>query len=240
MNALKKRNITSIAGCLIIGLVLLGIEALIYGLSAILAEALGIKPLIMTGSVLDDMIPACPHFIIPYGWAYIYWVTTPVTLLKCGKPHLANVVVTYLLALFLCGILLTLLPTQMDRIAEGLYDTDKVGFFWDLLHFCYLTDGKYTASCLIPSLHCFNTTFFHLSACTQPNTSRGYKIYSWISLVLISVSTLFTKQHYLIDVVTGIALATLLYYGLMRFQLGSRLVATLQRRMSSHIRNQIL
>ena len=69
----------------------------------------------------------------------------------------------------------------------------------------YSSDVKY--NCL-PSLHvaqCFLAAF----TCSRVHRGVGAAAAVWASLV--ALSTLYTKQHYVLDVVTGIVLAGLAY-----------------------------
>jgi membrane-associated phospholipid phosphatase len=73
----------------------------------------------------------------------------------------------------------------------------------------YGSDVRY--NCL-PSLHVAQC-FIAATVCHRVHRGVGRAAFVWASLV--AVSTLFTKQHYLLDVIGGMALA----YGACRFAL---------------------
>ncbi len=196
---------------LLIGILLIVYEVLIYGFSSRLSASLGFVPLSCKIAEIDDLIPVIPVFIIVYFWAYVFWITTPVAIVKTGREHTADFIFTYLITFLLGGIFMVFFPTSMDRAAEGIYDNGRNGVFWSLMRFCHSIDGKETASNLIPSFHCMNSVLFYLGVRKRTQVSVGYRIYAFIIMLLIFASTVFTKQHYIIDVFTGIIPAVIIY-----------------------------
>lgn len=208
---LQKISRKNIIYGILTGLLLILYEALVYGFSSRLSALLGFTPFSCKIDAVDDMIPVIPVFILIYFWAYVFWITTPVAIMKTGREHMADFIFTYLITFLLGGIFMVFFPTSMDRVAEGLYDNDSTGLFRSLMRFCYSVDGKETASNLIPSFHCMNSVLFCLGVRKQTQVSVGYRIYAFIIMLLIFASTVFTKQHYITDVFTGIIPAVIIY-----------------------------
>jgi membrane-associated phospholipid phosphatase len=100
----------------------------------------------------------------------------------------------------------------MDRAAEGLmHVAEGPGLFNGLLRTIYAADGSNLAFNLFPSYHCLISLYCYLGVRRQPEISKGFRIYSLVMAVLICMSTVFTKQHYFIDIVGGLAISIICY-----------------------------
>ena len=87
---------------------------------------------------------------------------------------------------------------------------------------------------LDPPLNCFPSLhvawgFVAALCCHRVHRGVGVAALGWASL--IAISTLYTKQHYVLDVVAGIALAVLACLGFLRGQ-GRDTVAEIDRRLA--------
>lgn len=88
------------------------------------------------------------------------------------------------------------------------YDGTASTYLWKLIK------GVDVPVNCFPSLHvsnCFLISFGYLEE------SRKKFLMTFMMSVLISISTLTTKQHYALDIFGGLALALILYFGLGRF-----------------------
>ena len=84
----------------------------------------------------------------------------------------------------------------------------------DLVHFLYNND---TPTNVCPSLHVFVTVAAHVCLVKSPhmkelNSRKRIKNISLVLAILICLSTMFLKQHSVIDVVCGVSLALVLYF----------------------------
>lgn len=155
---------------------------------------------------LDAQIPFIPQFI----WIYHTIIPTAVitSLILFQKKELflsltyANIFAGTILCLFYI-----LFPSFYPR--EGYIDTTTIsGLFLELTR---RVDGAHNT---FPSGH---VTFSWLLAFFVGLTQKG-KQYSILKVIyfgwaiLISISTLTLKQHFLIDVVFGVALAGVIFY----------------------------
>ena len=78
-------------------------------------------------------------------------------------------------------------------------------------------DSTDTPTNILPSIHVFNSLAIHkaIVSCQRLKKHRGIQIASWILTILIVLSTMFLKQHSVIDVCLGITMAvagSLLFY----------------------------
>lgn len=99
----------------------------------------------------------------------------------------------------------------MSRSEEGLVDNLGNDIFSKLLMMIYGNDGGDLAFNLFPSYHCLISLYCYLGIRKQPEISKGFKIYSGIMVILICMSTVFTKQHYFIDIVGGLSISLSVY-----------------------------
>jgi len=84
------------------------------------------------------------------------------------------------------------------------------GFFAWSLQFIYHFDRPYNC---FPSLH---VGYAVLAALTCYRIHRGWGIAALVYAALIGISTLYTKQHYIVDVVAGALLAYVAYLVFLR------------------------
>jgi len=84
------------------------------------------------------------------------------------------------------------------------------GFFAWSLQFIYDSDRPYNC---FPSLH---VAYAFLAALTCYRIHRGLGIAALVYAALIGISTLYTKQHYVVDVVAGALLAYVAYLVFLR------------------------
>ena len=215
----KKENRVKLYG-VIVGIVSLALQHGLYLLANEIAQAVGMTPFSPKIDAIDGIIPILPIFILPYVWAYAFWAMAPMAVSKCKLRHFLNYLAAYLFACLAGMVVLIFAPTYMDRVAEGLLDVSKTGPLYDLMRFWYSLDGGEMAYNLLPSFHCINSTVSLLGVWGRPEIPRGFQIYSLVTAVAIYLSTLFVKQHFVLDVVSGILIAAVTYYVCVRWNWG--------------------
>ncbi len=158
---------------------------------------------------LDRVIPFFPWFVIPYLFVYIA-AFLPYFFIK-DHIKFRSVALTYTITTLLAYTIFLLFPVIMNR-PSGI-STHGIGVVVGLI---YAIDFPYNS---FPSLHvmyAFLPAFMLL---------KDYKVAGSITLfmaILIALSTVFIKQHYVLDVVGGIVLAGMgygLYYYLNHFKI---------------------
>ena len=177
----------------------------------------------------DDMIPIVSVFIIPYIWSYLYWAMAPMVVSLCEKQHFADYMAANLVACVAGMLFLAFFPTYMDRVAEGLYEvSENPSIFEKLRQFWYSMDGVKVAYNLLPSFHCLNSTLCYLGVAGRKEIPKWFRIYSLITTLLIYASTVFVKQHYVLDIISGAAIAAIAFFICKKFHWG-RMFAPLER-----------
>ena len=102
-------------------------------------------------------------------------------------------------AKIICLIVFLLFPTTNVRP-----ELTQQGFFYDMLRTLYEVDA---ADNLLPSIHCLTSWFCYIAVRDNEKIPKWYRYSSLFVTIMICVSTVTTKQHVLIDVAAGIALA---------------------------------
>ena len=156
---------------------------------------------------LDLKIPLIPEFVWVYHSFIPVLVLTMLGLIKSKRLFLSTLA-SLCIATIILSSFYVFLPAQYPR---ELWQTESHTLSEWLLGLTRMIDGP--GNCL-PSGH---NTFAWLLVLFVAR-SNCVKQYSWLKPaffvwgVLISISTLVLKQHYVFDVISGIALATLCYY----------------------------
>ncbi|MEI8131786.1 MAG: phosphatase PAP2 family protein [Leptolinea sp.] len=146
---------------------------------------------------LDLIIPILPGWAIPYSLWMIswFWLSLWATL-KMPADLFKSYAAATLIVILSAMVFFTLYPTYVDRLP-----VQGSGFGTDVLRWVYSNDGLY---CAFPSGH------IYLATLTALFYSRWHPRSSWfwtIILLIVACSTLFTGQHYILDVVGGLVFA---------------------------------
>lgn len=155
-------------------------------------------------NAIDDRIPFIPSFVIFYVMWYLFLILIPLLILKYNKKVFDKYIVVSILYAILEGIIFILFPTTMNR--QPLVVTDISTWVVDII---YRVDMPVCN--LFPSAHCAFSILFIISILVVKEVKKEYKILIIISSLLIILSTLFIKQHVVIDVL-GALLIVPIYY----------------------------
>lgn len=153
---------------------------------------------------LDDKIPFVPAFVIPYILWYLYIPATLCYVWLKDKRGFRKQLWCLYPGMILCYVLFVLFPTTVDfRPADP-----GSGFFAFLCRIIYSTDNPVN---VFPSLHCYEAVVAHLTTFTRGPLRHNLplRISSALLTVLICLSTVFVKQHSVLDVAAGTLLALL-------------------------------
>lgn len=187
----------------IIGIVSVALQHGLYLGAHKLSLIVGNTPVCPKIAAVNDLIPIISLFLIPYAWSYVYWAMAPMAVSMCDKNHFKKYIAAYILACLTGAVIIIFMPTYMDRVAEGLTSEPTP----EILRFWYTLDGGDMAYNLFPSFHCINSTISYLGVMGRKEIPKWYRIYSLVLTVLIYVATVTVKQHYIVDVLGGIAIA---------------------------------
>lgn len=193
------------------GLVI-SIYSIVYVLAFNYLEHRSIHSYHIVHTVFDDWIPFCEFFIVPYMLWFPYMLLAVMYFIFFNK----NKHEYYQLAFnLIMGMTVFLIVSYIYPNAQHLRPTEfpRDNIFTDAVKWLYRTD---TPTNILPSIHVFNSLAIHMSL-TNCEALRGKKIVKAASLTLtalIIMSTMFLKQHSVIDVCMG---STLALFGFLVF-----------------------
>ncbi|BBF44354.1 PAP2 family protein [Lachnospiraceae bacterium KM106-2] len=154
---------------------------------------------------LDTMIPVLPSFSIIYLGCYAFWVLNYMLAGKVSKEHFYRFVTNILLSYTLCGIIFIIFPTMIIRPdAPAVTSLGTLG-----MNFVFNSD---TPVNLFPSMHCLISWFCYLGVRNKKQIPKWYQYVSLIIAVLVCISTVTIKQHFIADIFGGIIIAEVMYY----------------------------
>ena len=142
-------------------------------------------------SSLDDKIPFCEYFIIPYLLWFLYIAVTVGYFLFFNEntTEFWSLILNLAIGMTLFLIVSYVYPNGLN-IRPTEFTNDSV--FTRMVQFLYRTD---TPTNVLPSIHVY----------------KGIRTGSFILTTLIVLSTMFLKQHSIADVATGITCAVATY-----------------------------
>ena len=154
---------------------------------------------------LDDLMPLRPEWMLVYGSLYLSGFLLPLVVIR-GVELIHQTLKAYLFVMMVSYACFLLYPTIAPRNEEVLI----TGFAeWSLKLF-YDLDQPYGC---FPSLH-VAYAFVAALACMRMHRLVGIAACGWATL--IGVSTVYTKQHYVVDALAGAMTALAAYAVFLR------------------------
>lgn len=160
---------------------------------------------------LDDLIPFCEYFVIFYCMWYPLLIATAIYLFA-NDDHSFRLYGWFIIIAFTGTLLFCLIFPNGQNLRPAEF-TDPNIFTW-LVGRLYHTD---TNTNVIPSMHvlgCMAAVFGLFRCCCTP---RWAKIGVIILTVLINASTVFIKQHSILDVIIALIVSVVLYFVVFRW-----------------------
>jgi membrane-associated phospholipid phosphatase len=154
---------------------------------------------------VDRLLPLEPGWALVYGALYLFLIILPVFVVR-EPSHLQRTVWAYLFVWATALVAFVAYPTTAPR-PPGV---EGQGFAVWGLRFLYSADPPYNC---FPSLHVAHS---FVSALTCYRAHRRLGIVATLCASLVALSTLFAKQHYVLDVVAGVLLAAAAYVLFLR------------------------
>lgn len=151
------------------------------------------------GFAFEKNIPLIPLFVLLYLTVYFVYITPFFFVFNVRKYK--HVLAAYLFVAFVSGLFYVILPTKM---------------IWEPF------TAKTATDCLIPFLRALDSPNFNLlpsmhvslaflATFVVASENRKWGYFLAIASTLIAFSTLFTKQHYVLDLLAGLLLAIVAY-----------------------------
>lgn len=155
----------------------------------------------------DDMIPFCEWFIIPYLLWFLYIPVVVLLVLFTSRKEYYYACAYLFIGMSMCLLICTLWPNGQDLRVDS-FDHDNV--LTGIMGFIYQAD---TNTNVFPSIHVFNSIGAFIIVCKSSvlKNKTYIKVLSGILSVFIILSTMFLKQHSVVDVIGGIILGLLMF-----------------------------
>lgn len=165
-----------------------------------------VRPRFYMFSKLDIYIPFVKEFVIPYLAWFAYIAVALIFLGFKSKVDFIKLSVFMFSGMSICLFIYSLFPNGQSLRPE-IVGTD---IFANLVRMVYSSDTPTNSA---PSIHVVNSMAVHFSLVNYKGFSekKYIKAASFIIMLLIIMSTVFIKQHSILDVVYGFILSMILY-----------------------------
>ncbi|MCQ6557579.1 phosphatase PAP2 family protein [Paenibacillus mendelii] len=158
-------------------------------------------------SGFDRAIPYIKYFSVPYSiWIFYIYVCLIYFFIKDPKFYYRSLL-TYTLCALICYAIYSVFQTT---VARPVLTGDDV--FTAVTRFIYNRDQPFNC---FPSIHCFSSYMVMKALFTSGFRNKWNQILIYGMSSLIIVSTLFVKQHVIIDVLGGILIVEIVYRGIV-------------------------
>lgn len=158
-------------------------------------------------TALDRAVPLVPEWMYIYFGCYVFWVINYILIARINRNNKSvfyRFVITDMCSRIVCAVFFIGFPTTNVRP-----EVPEAGFSAWLLRFLYNIDQPAN---LFPSIHCLVSWLCYVGIRGRKDVALWYRAFSCIFALLVVLSTQFTKQHYIVDAIAGIALAEILFW----------------------------
>ena len=154
---------------------------------------------------LDDLIPFNEWFVLPYCSWFLLLAGVTAALWWCDTATYDKLCLTMFSGMTFCLIVYMILPNGLElRPAVETLGRDNPAL--RIMQLLWKADAAVN---VCPSIHCQSSACMALAFSSSTLTEKrpGLKVLAWVWAALICASTVFTKQHSIVDVVCGLAVA---------------------------------
>ncbi len=197
METTKKKNIMlrflPVHGWIAV-FVMVAVNMIVYNGSRVITKSMDHHDLT---SVLDYNIPFIKEFVVVYiPIAYFQWVYGFYLAARENKMICARIFAAEICAKILCLVCFLLIPTTMMRA-----DVHGADFLSRAVYTVYRFDA---ADNLFPSIHCLESYVLLRTVLWLEKAPKWYKYFTVPASVLVMMSTVFMKQHVVVDIIAAI------------------------------------
>ena len=157
---------------------------------------------------LDDQIPFCEVFVLAYIWWYGFISGPLVWFFMKSREDFLYMGIYLLSGIWICSVIFMVYPTCID-FQPDTFPRDNI--LITLTKLLYHADNPAN---VLPSIHCFESVAVCIAIWKSKRWGHCVKprIVALASAVLICLSTVFIKQHSVVDIAAGVLLAVILYF----------------------------
>lgn len=159
---------------------------------------------------VDEAVPYVKHFILPYSvWIFYIYVCLLYFFKKDINVYYRSLM-TYVVCALLCYLIYSVFQTTVPRPTVTGND-----IFSDLMRFTYNKDQPFNC---FPSIHCFSSYMVMRAIWTSSFRNKWNVLLITGMSSLIIVSTLFVKQHVIMDIVGAVFLVEVVTAAIILFE----------------------
>lgn len=159
-------------------------------------------------TAIDDKIPFIEYFIVPYTlWFLFIAVTVGYFFFFGEKSEFYRLIILLFSGMTIFLIVSTIYPNGLQLRPET-FTRDNI--FVDMVRQLYAVD---TSTNVLPSIHVYNSlgAYIAISHCSKLKQYKWVQIFTLLLTISIILSTMFLKQHSVIDVVAALFMAGIMY-----------------------------
>lgn len=180
----------------------------LFGLMFLTVERLWIRESYYPISCqLDDAIPFCEYFLIPYLFWFVFLVGIHIYTLLFDTDSFRKLM-KFIIITYSAAMIIYILFPNCQELRPPVFERDNV--FTQFMTRFYQFD---TNTNVCPSIHVIGSVAVMLCAWHSKHFSTpGWRIAFSIVATLISISTVFLKQHSVLDILAAIPICVIAYY----------------------------
>ncbi len=165
------------------------------------------KPYHVMHAALDDFIPFCEYFIVPYLLWFLYIAAAIVYFFFIDKDDYYRLCTFLFMGMTISLLICTLYPNGTNF--RPAIDPDKNIFTWIVARLWSIDP------CInvFPSIHVYNTLCVHIALCKSKRLKENRPLLAASALLAVSIclATVFLKQHSVIDGAGSLLMAAAIY-----------------------------
>lgn len=156
-------------------------------------------------SPLDDLIPFCEYFVIPYvGW-YLLIVVSLVYFALYNVENFKRLQIFIIVTQIVAMAIYVIFPNRQD-LRPALDELGRENIFTRIIGLLYTFD---TSTNVCPSLHVGYSIGIASVWLKEQSASRWVKAFVTVFCILVCLSTAFIKQHSVVDAFVAIPMCIL-------------------------------
>lgn len=155
---------------------------------------------------LDDMIPFVEIFVIPYCLWFFYIAAACIMIYYKGSNfEFLRFALALTVGMSCCLIICMIFPNGLNLRPENV---DRSNIFITFINYLHEAD---TPTNVFPSIHVYVSLIIHITirGCAYVKEHKWIRYFSFILSISICISTVFIKQHSIIDVIGGIGMTAI-------------------------------
>lgn len=146
---------------------------------------------------IDAAIPLVPEWTFIYAFTFLFWGAGLIMTARQEKPLCYRLLGCVVTAELICMVFFLLLPSYVIRP-----ELEVDGLSSWMLSVIYSMDEP--TNCF-PSMHCLLTYMVFRQSLHCDSVRPWMKVFAGLVTVLVCLSTVFVKQHVVLDVIGGLA-----------------------------------